>query len=633
MTDRKIAAAAGGAQSPVEPPLPIVVVGHVDHGKSTLVGRLLHDTDSLPNGKLEELRALARRRGTELEWSFVLDALQVERDQGITVDTTRLWFRSARRGYVIIDAPGHAEFLRNMVTGAASAEAAVLVVDATQGVSEQTRRHAYLLTLLSVTQVAVVVNKMDLLGHDRDRFEAVAGEVRRYLGEIGLVPSAVIPIAARHGDNVARRSAAMDWWDGPTLLDALDGFERRAAPVDQPLRLPIQDVYRQDDRRILVGRIESGRLRVGDTLRFAPGGQTARLVSIETWNSAPHISAGAGQSVALVLDREIFVERGAVASHVHDRPPEVNRLQVRLFWLDREPLVPGERLTLRLGTARHAVTVEAIERVIDVQDLRAGAADRVEPNGVAEVVLRARARIAADPFTAVPATGRGVLVRDHRVVGGAVVMAPLAADARNLTPVASSVSAAERAAANGHRGGVYWFTGLSGAGKSTLAMAFQRHLFDRGYQVYVLDGDNLRQGLNRNLGFSPEDRSENIRRVAEVARLFADAGIIVLTAFISPYRADRASAREIIGEDFREVYVKASLDTCAARDPKGLYARARAGEIPEFTGVTAPYEEPESPDLVLDTERLAVEAAVALLYEDVQHRFAVRGGMIGSRQG
>ena len=620
--------AAGGERA-----LPIVVVGHVDHGKSTLVGRLLHDTDSLPPARIAQLRAVSAKRGLGLEFSFLLDSLQVERDQGITVDAAQIWFRTARRRYVIIDAPGHTEFLRNMVTGAAAAEAAVLVVDAQQGVAEQTRRHGYLLNILGVRQVAVAVNKIDLIGLDPARFAAIKAEVEAYLAGIGLRASAVIPLSARHGDNVARPAAdSMPWYAGPTLVEALDAFAPRPEPVDGPLRLPVQDVYRLGERRVVVGRIESGRLSVGDELRFAPGGQSARVAAIEAWDDRPpRTGAAAGENVALSFESEVFVERGHVAGHPAYAPAESHVATVRLFWLDREPLRAGDRLSLRHGTAERQAVVEAIEAVIDVEapTAAAPAATSLPQNGVGRVRLRSRRPFALDTYAENPRTGRGVLARDHRVVGGFVVEAlperTAVAAALNLTTVDAPVTAAERAAANGHRGGVLWLTGLSGAGKSSLAMPLLRRLADRGRQAYVLDGDNIRQRLNSDLGFRPEDRTENIRRTAEVARLMADAGLIVVVALISPLAADRAMARRIVGENFHEVYVKADLAACEARDPKGLYRKARQDKIREFTGVSAPYEPPAAPDLELDTTRLTVEEGVRRLLDHAEAAFA-RGG-------
>ncbi|HYD32748.1 MAG TPA: adenylyl-sulfate kinase [Azospirillaceae bacterium] len=609
--------------------LPIVIVGHVDHGKSTLVGRLLHDTGSLPEGKVEAVREMSRRRGMPFEWSFVMDALQAERDQGITIDTTQVRFKTATRGYVIIDAPGHKEFLKNMVTGAASAEGALLVIDALEGVLEQSRRHAYLLHLLGVRQVAVAVNKMDAVEFGETRFREVETQIRNYLAEIGVTPQAVIPISARHGNNIAERCRQMAWYDGPTITEALDAFTPAPALVDQPLRLPVQDVYKFDDRRLIAGRIESGRLKVGDTLYFAPTGKTAKVASIETWNvDAERVAASAGQSVAITLDHPIFVERGHVASLAETRPVETRSLKARLFWLGHNPIRVGSRYTLKLATAEHQVTVEAIERVIDVEDLSGAQRDEVRRNEVAEVVLASRTPLAVDGFDMLPRTGRGVLVDGYDIVGGCIIEAPDAAQAeaqRNLYAVAHEVTPDARAALNGHKGGILWLTGLSGAGKSTVAMALEKELFRRGCQVFVLDGDGVRQGLNEDLGFSGKDRSENLRRVAHVARLFAEAGMIVVTAFISPTRDDRTRARDIGGEYFHEIYVKADLAICESRDPKGLYKKARAGALPEFTGISAPYEEPDAPEVVLDTGANPPDAVLTNLLAYVDEAFLPKG--------
>jgi bifunctional enzyme CysN/CysC len=591
----------------------IVIVGHVDHGKSTLIGRLLNDTQSLPDGKVEAVREMSRRRGMPFEWSFVMDALQAERDQGITIDTTQIHFRTKQRPYVIIDAPGHTEFLKNMVTGASSADAALLVIDAGEGALEQSRRHAYLLHLLGVKQVAVIVNKMDMVEFSQDRFDDVSAEIRAYLNEIGVAPGVIVPISARHGDNVVAASENMPWFKGPTLVEALDAFKPVASEDELPLRMPIQDVYKPDERRILAGRIETGRLRVGDTLHFSPINRTAKIVSIEAWNRETAITAKAGQSIGITLDQRIFVERGHVASLVSQRPIESHRLTVRLFWLASNPLTAGKTYTLKLATAEHRVSVEKIVEVLNIDDLTAGAADKVSRNEIADVVLHSRSLVAVDLAIDLPRTGRGVLLDGNDVVGGFVVTQADAVDARNLQRVEHAVTPTERSRANGHHGAVLWLTGLSGAGKSTIAMGLERTLFERGRQVYVLDGDGVRQGLNGDLGFSPQDRAENIRRVAETARLFAEAGMIVVTALISPTREDRARAREIGGAYFREIHVAADLETCESRDPKGLYRRARVGEIPEFTGVSAPYEAPEAAELVIDTGALSIDEAVAEL--------------------
>lgn len=614
----------------------IVIVGHVDHGKSTLVGRLLHDTGTLPESRIEAVRASCQRRGVAFEWSFLLDALQAERGQGITIDTAHIWFHSAVRDYVIVDAPGHKEFLRNMVTGAASSDGALLVIDAAEGVREQTRRHGYLLHLLGVRQVAVAVNKMDLVGHAEARFNQVADEIRDYLTGIGVTPGAIVPVAARDGENLITRGDAMPWYGGPSVLDALDRFETPAAAADMPLRLPVQGVYRFDERRIIVGRIESGRLKVGDRLVFAPTGKSAKVATIEAWHPAnPIVAAASGQSVAITLDEQIFVERGAVASLEDRRPVSTHTVGARVFWLGREPLRPGDQLTLKINTARHAVEVAGISKVIDVNDLSPCDTGRVDSGAVAEVTFRSRALMTADAFGDTPRTGRFVLVKDFDVVGGGIIPEDGLAEvtdkpkSSNLHAVRHAVDAAERTRANGHRGGILWLTGLSGAGKSTIAVALERQLFLKGYQTYVLDGDNLRHGINADLGFSPEDRAENIRRAGEIAALFAASGAIVVTAFISPYRSDRDRIRARHPDIFHEVFVDAGLEECERRDPKGLYKLARAGKIPEFTGISAPYEAPENPELVVSTARQSIDESVARLAEYADAAFVVgRSGIL-----
>lgn len=582
---------------------PVVIVGHVDHGKSTLVGRLLHDTGALPPARIAALREQSAKRGLDLEFSFLLDSLQLERDQGITVDAAQVWFRGAERRYAVLDAPGHAEFLRNMVTGAAQAEAAVLVLDAEQGLGEQTRRHVYLLSVLGVSGIVVAVNKMDRVGWSAGRFAALEAELRAYLGSLGLVARQVVPLSARHGQNVVARGADSPWYTGPTLIEALDALPHRPRPTELPLRLPVQDVYRLGERRVLVGRIETGRLALGQELRLSPGGRQARVLSLENWGGPARGAAEAGESVAVVLDRDVFAERGQVLGAAEAPSTESHALTVRLFWLDPEPLRQGDRLTLRHGTAETRAAVEAIEAVIDVDALTSAPATQLERNMVARARLRARRPLALDAHGVNPRTGRGVLVRNHRIVGGFVVE-HLEPAGSNLTAVAAPLSAEERARANGHRGGVIWLTGLSGSGKSTLGTRLVRELANHGVQATLLDGDNLRGGLNRDLGFRAEDRAENVRRTAEVSALLADAGLVAVVALISPLAAHRAQAREIAGERFREVYLAADLATCEGRDPKGLYRRAREDRLADFTGISTPYEAPQAAELVLDTGRL-----------------------------
>ncbi|MCZ6589497.1 MAG: adenylyl-sulfate kinase [Alphaproteobacteria bacterium] len=615
--------------------LRVVIVGHVDHGKSTLVGRLFHDTGMLPDGKYEAIEEMCRRRGMPFEWAFLMDSLKAERDQGVTIDTSQIWFRQGEREYVLIDAPGHREFIRNMVTGASNADAALLLIDADQGVRGQSRQHVYLLQLLGVHQVAVVVNKMDLIGYDEARFREIEREYRAYLEGIDIVPTCVIPISARDGDNIAAPSNKLGWHSGPTVLEALAGFVPPAENDDAPLRLPLQDVYKFDDRRIFAGRIESGRFSVGDELLFSPSNRTAHVASIEAWGAtAPITRASAGASVGFTLDEQIFVERGEVASLVEDAPIETDVFHVRLFWLSDRTLAPGDTLTLKIGPATVRATIEQIERVIDVDALTERSADHIKRDEIADIIVRTAHLVAIDSHKDLPRTGRVVFTDRHETLGGGVVSMEHYPDQReivtvratNVTAEAHRVTTPQRIERNSHNPGVLWFTGLSGSGKSTLAMALEQQLFDQGYQVYVLDGDNVRGGLNANLGFSPEDRAENIRRVGEVAALLADAGIIVITAFISPYRADRERARAAAGDGFHEIYIEADLETCEARDPKGLYKRARSGDITEFTGVSAPYEAPAKPDLVIDTAANDVDACIDQLAAYIAENFRRNGG-------
>lgn len=624
-------------------PFRLVIVGHVDHGKSSLIGRLLAETGALPEGRLESMRAMSERRGMTFEWAFALDAFQAERDQTITIDAAHVWFKSASRRYVVVDAPGHREFLKNMVSGASSADGALLVVDAAEGVREQTKRHGYLLTLLGVRQAVVALNKMDLVGYDAARFETLARETAAYLKSVGLGTVTVVPVSARGGDNLVAPSENMTWYRGPTLIAALDALAPESPLESAPLRLPVQDVYHFDARRIIAGRIESGSLAVGDTLLFSPSNKTARVKSIETWHAPAAMRAEAGRSVGLTLDEELFVERGELISHLDHPPIESNVFRARLFWLGREPLTPGRRYRLRLGTREVAAEVQSIGRLIDVEALDEAPRPSEPPgsvgrNEIAEVVLRSPAMLALDTYGHLPRTGRFVLIDGDDIAGGGQIgmegypdqRALITQRSTNIQSVGHRVGRPERAMRNGHRGGVIWLTGLSASGKSTLAIEAEAELFRRGYNVYVLDGDNVRAGLNANLGFSPEERAENIRRVGEVAALFADAGQLVITAFISPYRSDRdrarAAAERIERGTFHEVHVAAPLDVCEARDPKGLYKRARAGQISDFTGISAPYEPPDRPELVIDTGKQSIAASVAALVQHIERHFGVGSG-------
>jgi bifunctional enzyme CysN/CysC len=619
--------------------LKIVIVGHVDHGKSTFVGRLFHDTGSLPEGKLEQLQAVAERRGVPFEWANLMDALQSERDQNITIDTAQIWFRTRKRQYVIIDAPGHKEFLKNMITGAANAEAALLLIDASEGVQEQSRRHGYLLNLLGIRQIVVLVNKMDLQNYSQERFNAVEKEFRAFLKSVGVEPKCFIPIAAKHGDNIASPSANMPWWTGQTVLAALDDFQLAAPTVNQPLRLPIQDIYRFDHRRILAGRIESGSIKVGDRLVFAPSNKVSTVKTIERWNAPPTERAEAGESIGITLSEQIFVARGAVAALETSPPCELSRFKARVFWLGRAPFTPGKTYKLKLATQEVECQIDSIERVIDSSNLATITRPEsyVGRNEVAELHLRTKRPVAFDVHAEIIPTGRFVIVDGFEVSGGGIVAddnyprrtADSLQKSRNIFWSAGKVTAEQRALRNGHPGRVVWLTGLSGAGKSSIATELERELFNLGQHVYMLDGDNVRHGLCSDLAFSPKDRKENIRRVGETAKLFAEAGSVCITAFISPYRSDRDMVRALLEPGkFIEVYVNAPIEVCEGRDPKGLYAKARANQIKDFTGVSAPYEAPEKAEIVLATDQLTVSESVARIVEYLLGQSPETGVMI-----
>jgi bifunctional enzyme CysN/CysC len=636
----------------VEPPLRVVFVGHVDHGKSTLIGRILHDTDSLPEGKIEEIKKACAAEGMEFEFAYVLDALLEEQKQNVTIDTTEIPFRTARRRYAIIDAPGHKEFLKNMITGASRADAAILVIGADEGVREQSRRHAYLLSMLGIKQVIVVVNKMDLVGYSEKRFREIEKEYRKFLQELGLNAHTFIPASAKEDENVARAGMKMKWYCAASMLEALDLLEAQKSDVDLPLRFCVQDVYRFDGRRIIAGRIETGTLRAGDELIFSPANKSSLVATIERWpvilsevegsrgsnsrvaqrdsSTALGMTAIAGDSIGITLAEQIFVERGYVASHQDETPIETNRFHADLFWIVREPLPVGHFCDLRLATQQVKCQIVSIEQVMDSSTLKAttNGREQLERNEIGRLTIQTRSPLVIDNHDRIPNLGRFVIIGDGQICGGGTISGGVYTDrtvakSKNIFWTEGKITAGARAMRSGHRGAVVWLTGLSGAGKSTIAQSLERDLFLRGMDTYVLDGDNIRHGLNSNLGFSPEDRVENIRRVSEVAKLMADAGAVVITAFISPYRMDRRRAREIALEgnaEFIEVFVDAPLEVCEARDPKNLYKKARAGEIREFTGIDAPYEAPDDPEIVVRTDKQTVDESVASILEQLLPR-------------
>lgn len=537
--------------------LNIVIVGHVDHGKSTLLGRLYADTGSLPDGKLEKVQAICRQQGKEFEYAFLFDAFLEEQEQGITIDTARTFFMWKGRHYIIIDAPGHKEFLKNMISGAARAEAALLLIDALEGVKEQSKKHGYLLSLLGVRQFAVVVNKMDLVGYRQDVFEGIEKEYREFLAQFGAVPERIIPVSAKMGDNIANRSGTMPWYQGPTVLDTLSLFKKETARSEQPLRFPVQDVYKFDARRIIAGRITAGRLKIGDHLVFSPSNKRANIRSIEAFNVEPVLTgAEAGQSVGITLDEQIFVERGEVATHQEQLPLVSTAFKANLFWLGKQPLEQGRRYLLRVATREVECEVAAIHRIIDTMDLnQQSGSNKVARNQVGELTLRTKAPVAFDLSASFEATGRFVLVDDYDIAGGGIVTEMIKDDQeflreearrRDFAWVKGEVGIEERAQQYGHRAAIVLITGGRHTGKSFLARKLEARLVADGRHAYLLDGENLRRGLDADLAEGERSQTmEMARRYGEVARLLADTGLIVVST-TNPFGMAYAEAAQAI---------------------------------------------------------------------------------------
>jgi len=601
--------------------LRLATAGSVDDGKSTLIGRLLYEAKSLFEDQLAALEADSRRVGTQggdLDFALLVDGLSAEREQGITIDVAYRFFATGRRKFIVADTPGHEQYTRNMVTGASTADLAILLVDARQGVLTQTRRHAYLVSLLGIREVVLAVNKMDLVGFAQSRFDEIVETFRAFAAPLGLTRITAIPLSALRGDNVTTRSAAMPWYTGPALLEHLETVAiPRADAEGAPLRFPVQWVNRPNqDFRGFAGTLVSGWLAEGDRVRVQPSGRETTVRRIVTAAGDLPV-ARAGQAATLVLADEVDVSRGDVLSRA-DAPAEVaDQFETTIVWMHDEPLLPGRPYLLKLGTRTVNATVTDIKYKVNVNTLEHLAAKSLALNEIGVCNVSLDRAVPFDPYTVNRDTGGFILVdriENHTLAAGLIHFA--LRRAHNIHVQAVDVDKAARGASKGQKPCVIWFTGLSGAGKSTLANALERHLHALGRHTYLLDGDNVRHGLNRDLGFTEADRVENIRRVAEVARLMVDAGLIVITAFISPFRAERRLARSLLAEgEFIEVFVDVPLEVAEARDPKGLYRKARRGELVNFTGIDSPYEAPERPEIVVRTDAGSVEATLASLVE------------------
>ena len=607
----------------------IVIVGHVDHGKSSLIGRLMYELDQVPDGKYEELKKVSEKRGMDFEFAFLLDALQAERDQGITIDTTQIFFKTKKRNYVFIDAPGHKEFIKNMITGAASADIAILIVDVDEGIKAQTKKHAYILKLLGIKKVITLFNKMDKINYDENKYLQVRKQLEEYLTKINIKALNNIPISAKIGDNISTKSKKISWYDGKPLVNVLDNYNCNDNQMENILRFPVQDIYKVSDKRIIVGRIESGKINLGDELLVMPSNEKVKIKSFEEWPK-PKKEYNTGECLGLTLSDEIFVDKGNIISHPNKPPKLMNTFEANLFWLNDKKMDLSKKYQLKINTGEYTVNIRKVNKIIDTESLESTNKKIPNKNDVSEVVIHSSQLIPMDDYNVLTKTARFCLLDENEIVAGGIASLQNYPDQKelnsssNIKPINFDVTEVDRASRFNHRSGVIWMTGLSGSGKSTIAKEVERKLFSKDFNVFVLDGDNLRMGLNRGLSFSPEDRTENIRRTAEVAKLFTDAGFIVIVSLISPYRSERKKARDIRPEYFREIYVKSSLEECIKRDVKGLYAKAIRSEIKDFTGISAPYEEPLSPDLTVDTEQEEIEESVLKLESFIIEEFSIK---------
>ncbi|CAM5507172.1 bifunctional enzyme CysN/CysC [Aquamicrobium terrae] len=598
--------------------LRFLTCGSVDDGKSTLIGRLLADTRQIFEDQLAALERDSRKHGTtgdDIDFALLVDGLEAEREQGITIDVAYRFFATPRRKFIVADTPGHEQYTRNMATGASTADLAIVLVDARQGILRQTRRHTIIASLLGIRHIVLAVNKIDLVGFEQAVFDDIAAEYGAFADGLGFKSIVPVPLSARYGDNVSRRSERIGWYAGPTLVDHLETVEVDEEAVALPFRFPVQYVSRPNlDFRGFSGTIASGTVAEGDEVAVAKSGKVARVRRIVTHDGDLR-EAVAGQAVTLVLDAEVEVSRGNMLAAPQARPQVADQFSANLVWFDEQALLPGRSYILRTATDQASATVTELKYRVNVNDFAHEAAKSLALNEVGVVNISTRAPIAFDPFAENRATGAFILIDrfTNATVGAGMILHGLRR-AENIHWQSLDVDKRARAAMKHQRPAVFWFTGLSGSGKSTIANLLERKLHATGRHTYLLDGDNVRHGLNRDLGFTDADRVENIRRVAEVARLMADAGLIVIVSFISPFAAERRMARELMAAgEFVEVFVDTPFEECARRDPKGLYARALKGEIKNFTGVDSPYERPENPEIHLQTLGRSPEEMVEIL--------------------
>jgi bifunctional enzyme CysN/CysC len=606
------------------PTLRFVTCGSVDDGKSTLVGRLLYDSKLLLDDQLTALESESKVAGTtggDLDFALLVDGLQAEREQGITIDVAYRFFATQRRRFVVADTPGHVQYTRNMATGASSADLAVVLIDARKGVITQTRRHSHILGLLGVRHVVLAVNKMDLVGYDADRFEAIAVEYRMIAAQLGIHQVQCVPVVARDGDNIFARSSRMPWYSGPTIMDQLETVDVSGDIESRPLRLPVQWVNRPNaEFRGFSGRIASGTVHRGDAIKVQPSGRATHVAGIIT-AAGERDRAVAGQSVTLTLADEVDVSRGDVLTS-GTAPLVSDQLAAHLVWFDDDAMLPGRRYVLKSGSSTTGAVISTLKHRVSIDTMEHQAATTLGANEIGYVNLSLDRPLVFEAYRDDRELGSFILIDalSHRTAAAGMIDFSLRR-ASNVRWQALDVDKSLRARLKQQRPCVLWLTGLSGAGKSSIANLVDKRLSDLGRHTYLLDGDNIRHGLNRDLGFTNEARVENIRRVAEVAKLFADAGMIALVSLISPFRSEREMARNLLDPgEFIEIHIATPLAECERRDPKGLYRRARAGELPNFTGIDQAYEPPETPEISIDTSAMSAEAACERIISYLQER-------------
>ncbi|ESX17807.1 MULTISPECIES: sulfate adenylyltransferase subunit CysN [unclassified Mesorhizobium] len=598
--------------------LRFLTCGSVDDGKSTLIGRLLSDTKQIFEDQLAALARDSRKHGTtgdDIDFALLVDGLEAEREQGITIDVAYRFFATPKRKFIVADTPGHEQYTRNMATGASTADLAIVLIDARQGVLRQTRRHSIIASLLGIRHIVLAVNKIDLVDFDQAVFDRIVEDYRQFSHELGFQTIVPIPMSARYGDNVTSRSGKTAWYSGPSLIEHLETISVDEAAVELPFRFPVQYVNRPNlDFRGFAGTIASGSVAQGDEVVVAKSGKASRVKRIVA-QGGDLAQAVAGQAITLVLDDEVEVSRGNMLVSPAARPQVADQFAANIVWFDEAALLPGRSYILRTETDQTSATVTDLKYRVNVNDFAREAAKSLEMNEVGICNISTRAPIAFDSFADNRDTGAFILIDriTNATVGAGMILHTLRR-AENIHWQSLDVGKRGRSDLKSQRPAVFWFTGLSGSGKSTIANLLEKKLFASGRHTYILDGDNVRHGLNRDLGFTDVDRVENIRRVAEVAKLMADAGLIVIVSFISPFSAERRMARELMADgEFVEVFVDTPFEECARRDPKGLYARALNGEIKNFTGVDSPYEAPENPEIHLKTLGKTAEEMVEAL--------------------